>query len=79
MDKPNDLLIRLIDITRDYVAAARHDDSVQFHWKEEDGAIKAQFDYGRTAEGDFVGAACGAIANAIRAIDIAIDEGTLLT
>ena len=78
MEKPNDFLIRLIDLTRDYVAVVRRDDSAQFHWREEGGAVKAKFDYGREAEGDFVGAACEAIGNAIRAIDTMIEDGSSL-
>lgn len=72
-------LTNLIDLTKDYVGEMRHNRHIQFYIdKKEDGSFEAKFDYGRIGEGDFVDAICLAIGNAIRAVDVAIDEGTLL-
>lgn len=78
-DTTKDFLFYLIDLTKDYVSEVRNDPYVGFYWSEKEGGIiSAKFDYGRVAEGvDFTESVVRAIGNAIRAIDISYDEGSI--
>jgi len=61
----------LIYQTRDYIAKAQGDPSIDFSvWFDEgEGVYKAKFSYGRAGSGNLNEAVCGAIAQALTAID----------
>ncbi len=66
----SDFLRYLVRETITYIEKVRNV-NVEFYLWEDGGGYKAKFDYGRVSEGgDINTVVCGAIANALTAIDI---------